>query len=62
MVGARALLAAVPARLVFIADKAFDADDLRTFVLLCGATPVICPMPNRVAPPPSTRPSIDVGT
>jgi transposase len=38
--------------LVFIADKAFDADDLRAFLLLCGATPVISPMPNRVAPPP----------
>ena len=35
-----------------IADKAYDADDLRAFLTRQGTRPVISPMPNRRAIPP----------
>ena len=50
--GARALLAAFPAPADLIADKAYDADDLRAFLVRQGTRPVISPMPNRRAIPP----------
>ena len=50
--GARTLLAAIPAPEDLIADKAYDADDLRAFLIRQGTRPVISPMPNRCAIPP----------
>ena len=35
-----------------IADKAYDADDLRVFLIKQGTRLVISPMPNRRAMPP----------
>ena len=49
--GARTLLAALPAPEDLIADKAYDADDLRAFLIQQGTRPVISPMPNRRAIP-----------
>ena len=42
-------MAAVPARADLIADKAYDADDLRAFLVKQGTRRVISPMPNRGA-------------
>jgi transposase len=45
-------LPAIPAPADVIADKAYDADDLRDFLVKQGTRPVISPMPNRRALPP----------
>ncbi len=45
--GARALLAVTQAPGCFIADKAYDADDLRDFLQARGTKVVISPMPTR---------------
>ena len=50
--GARALLPAIPPPADLIADKAYDADDFRAFLIKQGTRPVISPMPNRRAMPP----------
>ena len=52
--GGRALLASVPAMRRLIADKAYDANDLRDFLASQGTEPVISPMPGRL-----TRPTFD---
>lgn len=49
--GGRALLAAVPPMRRLIADKAYDANDLRAFLAAQGTEAVISPMPTRVARP-----------
>lgn len=46
--GARALLAAFQPPADLIADKAYDADDLRVFLIQQGTRPVISPIPNRL--------------
>jgi transposase len=50
--GGRALLARVPPMRRLIADKAYDANDLRAFLAAQGTEAVISPMPRRLAPPP----------
>jgi transposase len=45
--GARTLLAVTPAPQCFIADKAYDADDVREFLAERGTRVVISPMPTR---------------
>ena len=62
IVGARALLAAVPAMRKLIDDKAFDADDLRAYLIAQGTLPVISPMPNRLTRRPSVPPPIASAT
>ena len=52
LIGARALLAAVPAPGSLIGDKAYDADDLRHLLTAQGTIAVIAPMRRRLAPPP----------
>ena len=37
---------------MLIADKAYEADDLREFLANRGTAAVIPPKPNRIAPPP----------
>ena len=49
--GGRALLASVPPMRRLIADKAYDANDLRDFLASQGTEAIISPMPNRLAPP-----------
>lgn len=49
--GARALLPTLPPPEDLIADKAYDADDLRAFLARQGTRAVISPMPNRRAIP-----------
>ena len=49
--GGRALLASVPPMRRLIADKAYDANDLRDFLAAQGTEPVISPMPRRLTPP-----------
>ena len=49
--GGRTLLAHVPPMRRLIADKAYDADDLRGFLAAQGTEAVISPMPNRVRHP-----------
>ena len=46
--GGRALLAAAPQMRRLIADKAYDADDLRAFLACQGTEAVISPMPTRL--------------
>lgn len=50
--GGRALLASVPAMSRFIADKDYDANDVRDFLAAQGTQAVISPMPRRLDPPP----------
>lgn len=50
--GGRALLASVPPMRRLIADKAYDADDVRAFLAAQGTEAVISPMPRRLKPPP----------
>ncbi len=50
--GGRALLARVPAMRRLIADKAYDANDVRAFLRGQGTEAVISPMPGRLVPPP----------
>jgi transposase len=50
--GGRALLAATVAPGCLIADKAYDADDLRHFLQSQGTKVVISPMPTRKNIPP----------
>jgi transposase len=52
--GGRALLAGVPPMRRLIADKAYDANDLRAFLTSQGTEPVISPMPTR-----TNRPAFD---
>lgn len=52
VVGGRMLLASVPPMRQFIADKAYDADDVRGFLAAQGIEAVISPNPRRLAPPP----------
>lgn len=54
--GGRALLASVPAMRELIADKAYDANDLRDFLASQGTKPVISPMARRLI-----RPAFDKG-
>ena len=49
--GGRALLASVPAMRQLIADKAYDANDLRDFLASQGTEPVISPAPRRLIRP-----------
>ena len=49
--GGRALLASVPAMRQLIADKAYDANDLRDFLARQGTEPVISPTPRRLIRP-----------
>jgi transposase len=49
--GGRALLTQVPPMRQLIADKAYDADDLRGFLAAQGTEAVISPMPNRIRHP-----------
>ena len=49
--GGRALLANVPAMRQLIADKAYDANDLRDFLSSQGTEPVISPTPRRLIQP-----------
>ena len=50
--GGGSLLARVPPMRQLIADKAYDADDVRAFLAAQGTEAVISPMPRRVARPP----------
>jgi transposase len=50
--GGRALLARVPPMQRLIADKTYDANDLRAFLAAQGTEAVISPMPRRLTPPP----------
>ena len=50
--GGRALLARVPAMRRLIADKAYDADDVRAFLAAQGTEAVISPLSRRRARPP----------
>lgn len=50
--GGRALLASVPPMRRLIADKAYDADDVRAFLAQQGTEAVIPPMSRRRDPPP----------
>ena len=50
--GGRALLAGVPPMRRLIADKAYDANDLRDFLARQGTEAVISPRPKRLKPPP----------
>lgn len=50
--GGRALLVSVPPMQRLIADKAYDADDVRAFLAQQGTEAVISPMPRRRNPPP----------
>ena len=50
--GGRALLASVPPMARFIADKAYDANDVRAFLAAQGTKAVISPMSRRLTPPP----------
>ena len=52
--GGRALLASVPPMRRLVADKAYDANDLRDFLTRQGTEPVISPTPRR-----SVRPAFD---
>ena len=52
--GGRALLASVPAMRQLIADKTYDANDLRDILASQGTEPVISPMPRR-----KVRPAFD---
>ncbi len=47
----RALLASVPPMRRLIADKAYNANDLRDFLAAQGTEPVISPNPRRKVPP-----------
>lgn len=49
--GGRALLASVPPMRKLIADKAYDANDLRDFLTGQGTEPIISPNPRRLVPP-----------
>jgi transposase len=49
--GGRALLANVPPMRRLIADKAYDANDLRDFLVNQGTEPVISPNPRRLVRP-----------
>lgn len=49
--GSRALLASVPAMRRLIADKAYDANDLRDFLASQRTEPVISPTPRRLIRP-----------
>lgn len=49
--GGRALLTAVPPMRRLIADKAYDANDLRAFLADQGTEAVISPMPTRLRRP-----------
>lgn len=53
--GGRALLASVPPMRRLIADKAYDASDLRAFLAGQGTEAVISPMPRRLVPPAFDR-------
>ncbi len=49
--GGRALLASVPPMRRLVADKAYDANDLRDFLVAQGTEPVISPNPRRKVTP-----------
>ena len=49
--GGRALLASVPPMRRLVADKAYDANDLRDFLASQGTKPVISPTPRRLIRP-----------
>jgi transposase len=51
IVGGRSLLASVPPMERFIADQAYDADDVRDFLAAQGTEAVISPMSRRLTPP-----------
>ena len=51
VIGGRALLAHVPPMRMLIADKAYDANDLRDFLAAQGTQAVISPMPRRLVRP-----------
>ena len=52
VIGGRKLLASVPVMRQFIADKAYDANDLREFLAAKGIEAVISPNTRRRAAPP----------
>ncbi len=52
--GGRALLASVPPMRRLVADEAYDANDLRDFLVTQGTEPVISPNPRR-----KVRPTFD---
>lgn len=51
VIGGRALLARVPPMRRLIADKAYDANDLRDFLAAQGTEAVISPTPRRLVRP-----------
>ena len=51
VIGGLALLASVPPMKQLIADKAYDADDVRDFLAAQGTEAVIPPMLRRLLPP-----------
>jgi len=51
LIGGRALLARVPPMRRLIADKAYDANDLRDFLAAQGTEAVISPMSRRLVRP-----------
>ncbi len=53
--GGRALLASVPPTRKLIADKAYDANDLRDFLIGQGTEPVVSPNLRRLATPAFDR-------
>ena len=55
MIGGRFLLAGVPPMRTLIADKAYDANDLRDFLAAQGTEAVISPMPRRLVRPTFDR-------
>jgi len=55
LVGGRALLASVPPMRRLIADKAYDANDVRDFLAAQGTEAVIPPKSNRLRPPSHDR-------
>lgn len=53
--GGRALLASVPPMRKLIADKAYDANDLRDFLIGQGTEPVVSSNPRRLVTPAFDR-------